>query len=68
MQSDDETGEGAYHLYRKNTSDKEEYDEEEYDEKEYDEDAAAWSEDDMDTRHPWKRNIWDTKPTRLGGQ
>ena len=44
MQSDDEAGEGAYNLYRRNGSDVEEYDE----------DSAAWSEDDVDTRRPWK--------------
>jgi len=58
LQSDDEDGEGTYNLYRTNASDEEEYDE----------DTAAWSEDDMDTRHPWKRNVWEMKSAHLGDE
>ncbi|KAI9702598.1 MAG: hypothetical protein M1836_001078 [Candelina mexicana] len=44
VESDDEFGQGAYN-YRRGGSDDEEYDNED----------AAWSDDDYDLQHPWKR-------------
>lgn len=46
VDSDDEFGKGAYN-YRRGGSDDEDYDGED----------PAWSDDDADLQHPWKRGL-----------